>query len=203
MSDRERTDDGTFQETVTLDAVRGVFDTVRGPVITSSDVSDALDCTTEAARQKLARLYDRGDVDRRKTGRTVVYWRTDSAGESGRESAVTPSEAPEGDASESQDTGDTVAQALEGWQHGRSSDERAASRQIAEQATAWLRDSAHDSVRRGDVPLDEFADADPEGRTADTLWSQVVRDAWQHAADRGYITRPHSRAYEWDGDGEV
>jgi hypothetical protein len=76
MPERERSDAGTFVEKVTLDAVRGVFGEVRGPVITSSDVADQLNCTTEAARQKLTRLYDRGEVDKRKTGRTVVYWRT-------------------------------------------------------------------------------------------------------------------------------
>jgi hypothetical protein len=75
MTDRERSDAGTFVETVTLGDVRDVFDEVRGPVITSSDVADALGCTTEAARQKLRRLVDRGELDRRKTGRTVVYWR--------------------------------------------------------------------------------------------------------------------------------
>jgi hypothetical protein len=42
----------------------------------SSDVADALNCTTEAARQKLQRLYDQGRVDRRKTGRTQVWWFT-------------------------------------------------------------------------------------------------------------------------------
>jgi ADP-ribosylglycohydrolase len=76
MSDRERDETGQFRETVTLDDVLGVFDEVRGPVITSSDVAEALDCTTEAARQKLTRLYDQGEVDRRKTGRTTVWWHT-------------------------------------------------------------------------------------------------------------------------------
>ena len=78
---RERTDAGTFAETVTLDAVREVFDQVRGPVVTSSDVAGALDCTNEAARQKLTRLYDREEGDKRKTGRTVVYWRTGDSAE--------------------------------------------------------------------------------------------------------------------------
>ncbi|QCS44719.1 hypothetical protein FEJ81_20770 (plasmid) [Natrinema versiforme] len=78
MSDRERTDSGQFVETVTLEDMLDVFDNVRGPVITSSDVSDSLECTTEAARQKLTRLYDQGRVEKRKTGRTVVYWRTDN-----------------------------------------------------------------------------------------------------------------------------
>lgn len=76
MSDRERDDTGQFRETVTLEAVLEVFDEVRGPVITSSDVAEALECTTEAARQKLTRLYDRGEVDKRKTGRTTVWWYT-------------------------------------------------------------------------------------------------------------------------------
>jgi hypothetical protein len=78
MMTRKRDASGQYTETVTLDAVLGVFDQVRGPVVTSSDVAGALDCTTEAARQKLARLEDRGDVESRKTGRTKVYWRTDS-----------------------------------------------------------------------------------------------------------------------------
>jgi hypothetical protein len=85
MPHRERTDAGTFAEKGTLDDVRGVFDEVRGPVITSSDVADALNCTTEAARQKLQQLYDAGEVDRRKTGRTMVYW--DTGGE-----RITPDE---------------------------------------------------------------------------------------------------------------
>lgn len=90
MSDRERTENGTFRETVTPGAVLGVFDDVRGPVVTSSDVSEALGCTTEAARQKLATLYDRGEVDKRKTGRTVVYWRPDGEGIGPVDPEVTP-----------------------------------------------------------------------------------------------------------------
>lgn len=78
MGDRKRSDSGQFIETVTLEGVLDVFNRVRGPVITSSDVSQEFGCTTEAARQKLTRLYDQGRVDKRKTGRTVVYWRTDS-----------------------------------------------------------------------------------------------------------------------------
>ena len=78
MMTRKRDNTGQYTETVTLDAVLGVFERVRGPVVTSSDVADTLDCTTEAARQKLARLEDRGDVESRKTGRTKVYWRTHS-----------------------------------------------------------------------------------------------------------------------------
>lgn len=104
MPDRERTDDGTFRETVTLDAALAVFDDVRGPVVTSSDVSEALGCSTEAARQKLATLYERGEVDKRKTGRTMVYWRT--GGE-----RITPDErAVEEDAERAHERDDTRAE---------------------------------------------------------------------------------------------
>jgi predicted transcriptional regulator of viral defense system len=77
MSDRTRTETGQYAETVTLERVIDVFEQVEGPAITSSDIADALDCSTEAARQKLKRLHDQGRVRRRKTGRTVLWWLTD------------------------------------------------------------------------------------------------------------------------------
>jgi hypothetical protein len=80
MPSRERGETGQFVESVRLEDVLAVFNQVRGPVITSSDVAKSLDCTTEAARQKLARLHDQGQVEKRKTGRTVVYWLTESSG---------------------------------------------------------------------------------------------------------------------------
>jgi predicted ArsR family transcriptional regulator len=74
---RERDESGQYVETVGPDDVLDVFGHVRGPAITSSDVADALNCTTEAARQKLTRLHEEGKVNKRKSGRTVLYWRTD------------------------------------------------------------------------------------------------------------------------------
>jgi len=55
-----------------------VFEQVAGPIITSGDVADALDCTTEAARQKLLQLHEDGELGKRKAGRTLVYWRLDN-----------------------------------------------------------------------------------------------------------------------------
>ncbi len=76
-----RDEDGRFETTVDLEDVLGVFDAVAGPVVTTTDVADVLGVSTEAAREKLNRLVDRGDLRRRKTGRTVVYWRTDGDGD--------------------------------------------------------------------------------------------------------------------------
>jgi hypothetical protein len=100
-------------------------------------------------------------------------------------------------------SGDPIDDALRGWRYGRTDAEREASRQVAERATAWLRETPLDEVRKSDVPVEELADDDPEGRTADTLWTQVVRDAWKHAVDRGDIDQPTSRTYQWVGDDET
>ncbi|MFC7189408.1 hypothetical protein ACFQL7_05815 [Halocatena marina] len=58
---RKHGETGDFIETVTLDAVVGVFDTMAGPAITSSDVADSLGCTPETAREKLTELHRGSD----------------------------------------------------------------------------------------------------------------------------------------------
>jgi len=73
---RERNESGQYVETVDSDGVLGVFERVAGPAITSSDVSDELNCTTEAARQKLGELAESGVLKVRATGPVKIYWRT-------------------------------------------------------------------------------------------------------------------------------
>lgn len=90
MSDRPRADDGRYTETVTLERVIGVFERVDGPAITSSDVATILGCSNEAARRKLKRLHEDGIVRRRKTGRTVLWWRADETANDLELSTVNP-----------------------------------------------------------------------------------------------------------------
>ena len=73
---RRRRADGRFVETVELDDVLTVFGTVDGPVVTTTDVADEFGLSTEAARTKLNDLVASGDLRRRETGRTVVYWQS-------------------------------------------------------------------------------------------------------------------------------
>lgn len=73
---RKHGEDGEFVETVSLNDVLETFDHVRGPVVLSADVADRLKCSRETARRKLEELYQRGDVDRRKVSRRVIYWKT-------------------------------------------------------------------------------------------------------------------------------
>lgn len=75
--ERVRGEDGQFVEKADQQAVLGVFDAVAGPVVTTTDVSDVLGVSTESARQKLNELVEQGDLRRRKTGRTVVYWQVE------------------------------------------------------------------------------------------------------------------------------
>jgi hypothetical protein len=202
MTDRERTDAGTFAERVTLDAVREVFDRVRGPVVTSSDVADALECTTEAARQKLTRLYDRGEVDKRKTGRTVVYWPTDDGdAERGREAAVTPPEKPADRSgpvvTDPREDGQESAldDALSRWEPDTETDARTArsqTRRVAEYLRThggrWTRSRLVDALA-GDSTLGERS-----------WWERAVRPGLQYLAEEGLVEyRSGNHDYRWVG----
>ena len=74
MSENERDNTGRYVETVTLAKVRSVFTMVRGPTITSSDVSELLGCSQETARRKLRELEQKEQIASRKTGGRVVWW---------------------------------------------------------------------------------------------------------------------------------
>jgi predicted transcriptional regulator len=63
---------------VTPDDVLGVFDSVEGPTITTSDIVNVLNCSREVARNRLNELVERGLVARRKSGRVVLWWRVES-----------------------------------------------------------------------------------------------------------------------------
>lgn len=75
---REREETGRYTETVTPDAVLDVFETVAGPVVTSADVADALECSRETARRKLSALEQQGIITSRKTAGRVVWWQVNS-----------------------------------------------------------------------------------------------------------------------------
>jgi predicted ArsR family transcriptional regulator len=75
---RARNESGQYAETVTPDRVLHVFGRVNGPTITSTDVADELGCSTESARRKLHSLSEAGYVEKRKTGRTTVWWLVES-----------------------------------------------------------------------------------------------------------------------------
>lgn len=79
---QERRDSGEFVETVTTEHVREVVRDHSDPVVTTSDVATALDCSTEAARRKLQELHEEDEVSRKSVGaRAVVWWLSDADSE--------------------------------------------------------------------------------------------------------------------------
>jgi hypothetical protein len=74
---RRRNDRGQYVEEVTADDILELFDRLPGPVLTTTDIAERYDITTEGARRKLNDLCGDGVLDRRKTGQTRVYWRVD------------------------------------------------------------------------------------------------------------------------------
>ncbi len=74
---RKRGDTGRYTEAVTLEDVLEVFETVAGPVVTSGDVAEALDCSRETARRKLRTLEEQGHIANRKTAGRIVWWIAD------------------------------------------------------------------------------------------------------------------------------
>ena len=86
---RERNDRGQFvgvDDEAVLEAVRDA-----GRVATARDVAERLDCTREAAYQRLSALHDRGVADRRKVGgRAVVWWVSEGEGRDTSQGSAAP-----------------------------------------------------------------------------------------------------------------
>lgn len=79
-TDRERAPTGEYVETVTKDRVLEAVASHPDPTVTAREVADALGCSPDAARKKLVRLHEAGDVQRKKVGgRAVVWWLDESA----------------------------------------------------------------------------------------------------------------------------
>lgn len=74
---KERNESGQYVPTIDIERA---FRAVRegGHVISTSEVADELDCSTEAARQKLTELHDSGRVERKEVASSAIVWWVDS-----------------------------------------------------------------------------------------------------------------------------
>jgi predicted ArsR family transcriptional regulator len=73
-NDRERNEEGQYVSTVTPERVLEVLQGSDDPVLTAKEVGNELGCTSEAARQRLHELEDRGDVASKQVGARAVVW---------------------------------------------------------------------------------------------------------------------------------
>ena len=73
--DRERNDQGRYVSTITPERVLEVLREDDDPVLTAKEVGDRLNCTSEAARQRLHELKDSGEVKTKTVGaRARIWW---------------------------------------------------------------------------------------------------------------------------------
>lgn len=71
---RERDATGQYVEQVTPDQILNVFDQADVPVLTATEVSEAIECSRPAAYNKLEALAESGVLHKKKVGaRAVVY----------------------------------------------------------------------------------------------------------------------------------
>ena len=71
---RKRNDSGQFIEEIALEDVITVLQESESPVVTAKEVGEELECSAEAARQKLLELQDQNTVARRQVGAGAVVW---------------------------------------------------------------------------------------------------------------------------------
>lgn len=77
--DRERNDQGQYVGTISLEDVLEAIRHTDSPIATAKELGEILDCSSEAARQKLITLHEQGHVERRTVGaNAVVWWLTDT-----------------------------------------------------------------------------------------------------------------------------
>jgi len=78
MTKHQRDEGGKFTEKTSLNDVLELFET--GEPLTSTEVGEHLNITRRSALNKLNKLYERGDVDRKQVGARAVVWWTPLSG---------------------------------------------------------------------------------------------------------------------------
>lgn len=74
MAGKDRAESGEYVETTTTSEVLTAMRDADWPVVTVGDVSEAVGCSRETARRKLADLDEDGKIRRRKIGASAVIW---------------------------------------------------------------------------------------------------------------------------------
>jgi len=73
---REHDEEGKFVEQVTVESVLSVFEDAEIPVLTATEVAEAVNCSRPAAYNKLETLVEQDRLHKKKVGaRAVVYIR--------------------------------------------------------------------------------------------------------------------------------
>ncbi|QLG26866.1 helix-turn-helix transcriptional regulator [Halorarum halophilum] len=71
---RKRDEGGRYTEQITLNSVLDVFKNAVVPVLTATEVAEALDCSRPSAYNKLEELTERGDLHKKTVGAAAVVY---------------------------------------------------------------------------------------------------------------------------------
>lgn len=167
-----RNQKGRFTEKASLEDVLAVFHAIEGPpVVTSADVADETGISRESARQKLERLRDRDEVDRRETaGQVVLYWTVDTAG-ARTEQPLFADPGPENDIAAS----DLSEPADDAGERSKPADG---------DSMAGVEEGSPGAHPGGDAPRTGLQDAGPVGSDVDAVVEAVSAASWDDAPDR-------------------
>ena len=76
--DRERTEAGTYRETVSS---REVYEAVRDGdhVVSASELTEELDTSRDTILRRLRTLHENGEIERKEVGASAVVWWLDKS----------------------------------------------------------------------------------------------------------------------------
>jgi len=76
MAEQERDEHGRFEEKVQLEDVSDMF--TNGEPVSATEVAKKFDISNRAALNKLEKLQEQGEIQRKNVGsRAVVWWRAE------------------------------------------------------------------------------------------------------------------------------
>jgi len=58
--------------------ILALFDATDDPYLTATEIADILDIRRQTAHERLMDLWNNGEIRRKKTGRTVGWWKSDN-----------------------------------------------------------------------------------------------------------------------------
>lgn len=187
-------------------ALEEMVDQNDAPVATAPQIADRIDMDRRRVHERLKMLEVADAAGSMEVGaRARVWWPADedestderpTAPAAERARSTTPPS--DGARERASDSPDADADALDGWEPGRTQQDRSDRLAVGRELLAWL--GEHGPAQRADVlEAREDVDGDRDDVTDDAWWRRLARPALKQAAENGYVDVENGRVYEWTG----
>ena len=188
-----------------LDVVEDAILRADPPVVTAPELAEivleesgVLDDVGDPRREVLSDLsiLERdGVVESKRTGAHArAWWHTERVVAPPRDDVDQRDRESQLDAIESDPD---LEEVLDGWDPGRSPEERRERLDAGLAVLEWLRDRG-EPVSRADVIRSTHDELAPTGQSEDSYWRKTAREAFQRAAEKGLV-EIDGRRYLWSG----